>query len=78
MGGERGRGTSDGVGVFSVVGTSGGTLDFESRDSGGGIVVPVCARLESELSELEEADRAELLESVDIVPGADWVSRFDW
>lgn len=30
----------------------------------GGAVVPVCAKLESELAELDEADRAELLESV--------------
>ena len=30
----------------------------------GGSVVPVCAKLESELAELDEADRAELLESV--------------
>lgn len=30
----------------------------------GGAVVPVCAKLEAELAELEEADRAELLESV--------------
>lgn len=29
-----------------------------------GLVVPVCAKLESELAELDEADRAELLESV--------------
>lgn len=32
-------GTSGGVGVFSVIGTSGGTLDFESRDTGGAVVV---------------------------------------
>lgn len=32
-------GTSDGVGVFSVIGTSIGTLDFESRDSNGAVVV---------------------------------------
>jgi ribosome-binding ATPase len=30
----------------------------------GGAVVPVCAKLESELAELDEADRAELLEGV--------------
>lgn len=30
----------------------------------GGLVVPVCAKLESELSELEDADKAELLEAV--------------
>ncbi len=30
----------------------------------GGLVVPVCAKLESELAELDEADREELLESV--------------
>ena len=30
----------------------------------GGAVVPVCAKLESELSELDDADRAEMLESV--------------
>ncbi len=30
----------------------------------GGVVVPVCAKLESELAELDEADRKELLESV--------------
>jgi GTP-binding protein YchF len=30
----------------------------------GGAIVPVCAKLEAELAELDEADRAELLESV--------------
>jgi len=30
----------------------------------GGAVVPVCARIESELSELDEADRAEMLDSL--------------
>ena len=37
----------------------------------GGEVVPVCARLEAELAELDEADRAEMLESVGLAePGA--------
>ena len=36
----------------------------------GGEVVPVCARLEAELSELDEADRQEMLESVGLVEPA--------
>jgi ribosome-binding ATPase len=36
----------------------------ERAETEGGVVVPVCAKLESELAELDEADRAELLESV--------------
>ena len=36
----------------------------ERAESEDGAVVPVCAKLESELAELDEADRAELLESV--------------
>ncbi len=36
----------------------------ERAEAEGGVVVPVCAKLESELAELDEADRAELLESV--------------
>jgi GTP-binding protein YchF len=35
-----------------------------------GIVVPVCAKLESELAELDEADRKELLESVGLTEPA--------
>jgi ribosome-binding ATPase len=35
-----------------------------------GAVVPVCAKLESELAELDEADRAELLESVGLAEPA--------
>jgi len=36
----------------------------------GGEVVPVCARIESELAELDDADRAELLESLGLVEPA--------
>ena len=36
----------------------------------GGEVVPVCARLEAELAELDEADRAEMLESVGLAEPA--------
>jgi len=36
----------------------------ERAQAEGGLVVPVCAKLESELAELEEADRAEMLQSV--------------
>ncbi len=36
----------------------------DRAEAEGGAVVPVCAKLESELAELDEADRAELLESV--------------
>jgi len=36
----------------------------------GGAVVPVCAKLESELSELDDADRAEMLESVGLTEPA--------
>jgi GTP-binding protein YchF len=36
----------------------------------GGAVVPVCAKLESELAELDEADRRELLESVGLTEPA--------
>jgi GTP-binding protein YchF len=36
----------------------------------GGAVVPVCAKLESELAELDEADRGELLESVGLTEPA--------
>ncbi len=36
----------------------------------GGAVVPVCAKLESELAELDEADRAEMLESVGLAEPA--------
>ncbi|MFW6058852.1 MAG: redox-regulated ATPase YchF [Phycisphaeraceae bacterium] len=35
-----------------------------------GLVVPVCAKLEAELAELDEADRAELLESVGLTEPA--------
>jgi ribosome-binding ATPase len=39
-------------------------------------VVPVCAKLESELAELDEADRAELLESVGLEePALDSLAR---
>ena len=42
----------------------------------GGAVVPVCAKLESELAELDEADRAELLESVGLEePALDALAR---
>jgi ribosome-binding ATPase len=41
-----------------------------------GAVVPVCAKLESELAELDEADRAELLESVGLEePALDSLAR---
>ena len=41
-----------------------------------GVVVPVCAKLESELAELDEADRAELLESVGLAePALDALAR---
>jgi len=36
----------------------------ERAEREGGAVVPVCAKLESELSELDDADRAEMLEAV--------------
>jgi len=36
----------------------------------GGAVVPVCAKLESELAELDDADRAEMLESVGLTEPA--------
>ncbi|HZZ42337.1 MAG TPA: redox-regulated ATPase YchF [Tepidisphaeraceae bacterium] len=36
----------------------------------GGVVVPVCGKLESELSELPEADRAEMLASMDLAEPA--------
>ena len=36
----------------------------ERAEAEGGLVVPVCAKLEAELAELDDADRAELLESV--------------
>jgi len=36
----------------------------QRAETEGGVVVPVCAKLESELAELDEADRKELLESV--------------
>ena len=36
----------------------------------GGAVVPVCAKLEAELAELDDADRAELLESVGLTEPA--------
>ena len=42
----------------------------------GGIVVPVCAKIESELNELEEADRKEMLEAVGLAePGLVAVSQ---
>lgn len=36
----------------------------------GGVVVPVCAKLESELAELDEADRQEMLTAVELVEPA--------
>jgi len=42
----------------------------ERAEAEGGAVVPVCAKLESELSELDEADRTELLESVGLAEPA--------
>lgn len=36
----------------------------ERADAEGGVVVPVCAKIESELAELDEADRVEMLESL--------------
>ncbi len=42
----------------------------QRAESEGGAVVPVCAKLESELAELDESDRAELLESVGLTEPA--------
>lgn len=42
----------------------------ERAVSEGSVMVPVCARLESELIELDEADRAEMLESVGLAEPA--------
>ncbi|MEX0885814.1 MAG: redox-regulated ATPase YchF [Phycisphaeraceae bacterium] len=42
----------------------------QRADAEGGLVVPVCAKLEAELAELDEADRAELLESVGLAEPA--------
>ncbi len=42
----------------------------ERADREGGMVVPVCAKLEAELAELDEADRAELLEDVGLAEPA--------
>ncbi len=42
----------------------------ERAEAEDGAVVPVCAKLESELAELDEADRAELLESVGLAEPA--------
>ena len=36
----------------------------EHADSAGALVVPVCAKLEAELAELDDADRHEMLESI--------------
>jgi len=42
----------------------------DRAEAEGGAVVPVCAKLESELAELDEADRGELLESVGLTEPA--------
>ena len=42
----------------------------QRAEAEGGLVVPVCAKLEAELAELDEADRAELLESVGLAEPA--------
>ncbi|MFA9480346.1 redox-regulated ATPase YchF [Phycisphaerales bacterium AB-hyl4] len=42
----------------------------ERAEREGGLVVPVCAKIESELAELDEADRDELLESVGLTEPA--------
>lgn len=42
----------------------------EFAASHGGVVVPVCAKLESELAELDEADQLEMLESVGLTEPA--------
>ena len=52
-----------------------GAGDLVSRvrtraEAEGGAVVPVCAKLESELAELDEGDRAEMLESVGLTEPA--------
>ncbi len=42
----------------------------QAAEKVGALVVPVCAKLEAELAELDEADRAELLESVGLAEPA--------
>jgi hypothetical protein len=42
----------------------------QRADAEGGLVVPVCAKIESELAELDEADRMELLASVGLTEPA--------
>ena len=42
----------------------------QHADSAGALVVPVCAKLEAELAELDEADRMEMLESIGLTEPA--------
>ncbi len=54
-----------------LTGTGKHVQDLRARaEAEGGAVVPVCARLEAELSELDEVERAEMLESLGLTEPA--------